>query len=137
MRVIDCPGGPPDNNLSRCIHLSITSLDTTNRFANQIVATLSQQLVSEFGSNFSTRNLWHMLRFAEVFPDEKIVNALSTQLGWTHFRQIITFGIRVAAYLTELPPRKLLQKKLHEAILLARARLEGKNGEQGKTEILS
>jgi len=106
-------------------------------YGEQIVATLSQQLVSEFGSNFSTRNLWHMLRFAEVFPDEKIVNALSTQLGWTHFRQIITFGIRVAAYLTELPPRKLLQKKLHEAILLARARLEGKNGEQGKTEILS
>ena len=30
-----------------------------------------------------------MLRFAEVFPDEKIVNALSTQLGWTHFRHII------------------------------------------------
>ena len=32
-----------------------------------------------------------MLRFAEVFPDEKIVNALSTQLGWTHFRHIIAF----------------------------------------------
>jgi hypothetical protein len=29
-----------------------------------------------------------MIRFAEVFPDEKIVNALSTQLGWTHFRHI-------------------------------------------------
>ena len=40
-------------------------------------------------------------------------------------------GIRVAAYLTELPPRKLLQKKLHEAILLARARLEEKSGEPG------
>ncbi|MEW6207035.1 MAG: PDDEXK nuclease domain-containing protein [Acidobacteriota bacterium] len=33
-------------------------------------------------------------------------------------------GIRVAAYLTELPSRELLQKKLHEAIALARARLE-------------
>ena len=33
-------------------------------------------------------------------------------------------GIRVAAYMTELPPRELLQKKLHEAIKLARARLE-------------
>jgi hypothetical protein len=40
-------------------------------------------------------------------------------------------GIRVAAYLTELPPRRLLQKKLHEAILLARARLEEKSGEPG------
>jgi len=40
-------------------------------------------------------------------------------------------GIRVAAYLTELPPRRLLQKKLHEAILLARARLEEKSGKPG------
>jgi len=48
--------------------------------------------------------------------------------------QLDKSGIRVAAYLTELPPRKLLQKKLHEAILLARLRLEGKNGEQERRE---
>ena len=59
-------------------------------YGEQIVSTLSTQLVSKFGSSFSIRNLWHMLRFAEVFPDEKIVNALSTQLGWT-LRHIITF----------------------------------------------
>ena len=33
-------------------------------------------------------------------------------------------GIRVAEYMTELPPRALLESKLHEAIRLARARLE-------------
>jgi predicted nuclease of restriction endonuclease-like (RecB) superfamily len=32
-------------------------------------------------------------------------------------------GIRVAQYLTELPPRELLEKKLHDAIRLARTRL--------------
>jgi len=32
-------------------------------------------------------------------------------------------GIRVAQYLTELPPKKLLEKKLHQAILLAKERL--------------
>jgi predicted nuclease of restriction endonuclease-like (RecB) superfamily len=32
-------------------------------------------------------------------------------------------GIRVAEYLTELPPRPLLEKKLHDAIALARHRL--------------
>lgn len=35
--------------------------------------------------------------------------------------------IRVAAYLTELPPRKVLQRKLHEASLLARKELEMRN----------
>jgi predicted nuclease of restriction endonuclease-like (RecB) superfamily len=33
-------------------------------------------------------------------------------------------GIRVAVYLTGLPPRQLLQRKLHDAILLAHRRLE-------------
>ena len=32
-------------------------------------------------------------------------------------------SIRVAAYMTELPPRKLLEKKLHEAVRIARQRL--------------
>jgi predicted nuclease of restriction endonuclease-like (RecB) superfamily len=39
-------------------------------------------------------------------------------------------GIRVAQYLTELPPRELLEKKLHEAIRVARMRLE--QSKQGK-----
>jgi predicted nuclease of restriction endonuclease-like (RecB) superfamily len=35
-------------------------------------------------------------------------------------------GIHVAEYLTALPPRKLLAKKLHRAVELARVRLDGK-----------
>jgi predicted nuclease of restriction endonuclease-like (RecB) superfamily len=38
--------------------------------------------------------------------------------------QLDRSGIRVASYLTELPPRPVLRKKLHDAILLAQARLE-------------
>ena len=30
-------------------------------------------------------------------------------------------GIRVAEYLTELPPKRVLEQKLHEAVLLAQA----------------
>ena len=37
--------------------------------------------------------------------------------------QLDKSGIRVAEYMTELPPRKTLEKKLHEAIRLARERL--------------
>ncbi|MFO0178217.1 MAG: DUF1016 N-terminal domain-containing protein, partial [Planctomyces sp.] len=28
-------------------------------------------------------------RFAEVFPDEQIVDALRSQLSWTHFRELL------------------------------------------------
>lgn len=38
--------------------------------------------------------------------------------------QLSKSGIRVAAYLTELPPRELLRKKLHEAMTMAKAQLE-------------
>jgi hypothetical protein len=33
-------------------------------------------------------------------------------------------GIRIAEYLTELPPKDLLARKLHDAVQLAQARLE-------------
>src|SRR5262249_4091075 len=38
--------------------------------------------------------------------------------------QLDRSGIRVASYLTELPPRPVLEKKLHDTLLLTRARLE-------------
>ena len=38
--------------------------------------------------------------------------------------QLEKTGIRVATYLTDLPPRPLLEKKLHDAVVTARARLE-------------
>ena len=58
-------------------------------YGQEILHTLSAKLVVEFGRGFSERNLAPMVRFAEVFPDEEIVSALRTQLGWTHFRMIV------------------------------------------------
>jgi predicted nuclease of restriction endonuclease-like (RecB) superfamily len=40
--------------------------------------------------------------------------------------QLDQSGIRVATYLTDLPPRQLLRQKLHAARVAAQARLEGK-----------
>jgi predicted nuclease of restriction endonuclease-like (RecB) superfamily len=45
--------------------------------------------------------------------------------------QLDKSGIRVAAYLTDLPPRQLLQRKLHETMIAARARLEEMPSEEG------
>ncbi len=41
-------------------------------------------------------------------------------------------GIRVASYLTELPPRRVLKKKLHATIAAARARLESRGPKDRK-----
>jgi len=37
-------------------------------------------------------NLFQRIRFAEIFPDRKIVYAVSRQLSWTHSKQIIYLG---------------------------------------------
>ncbi|WCJ60727.1 PDDEXK nuclease domain-containing protein [Fontisphaera persica] len=58
-------------------------------YGEQIVATLAKQLEVEFGRGFGRRNLFRMVRFAEAFPNPKIVSSLMTQLGWTHFLHII------------------------------------------------
>jgi hypothetical protein len=42
-------------------------------------------------------------------------------------QQLDKSGLRVAAYLTDLPPKKLLEQKLHESALRAKARLEARN----------
>jgi predicted nuclease of restriction endonuclease-like (RecB) superfamily len=42
--------------------------------------------------------------------------------------ELASRGIRVAEYLTELPPRAVLEHKLHEAVRLAQARLEQGTG---------
>jgi predicted nuclease of restriction endonuclease-like (RecB) superfamily len=58
-------------------------------YGEQIVPTLSAQLVPDFGRGLSARNLFRMIRIAEVFPDRDVVATLSRSLGWSHFVEII------------------------------------------------
>ena len=58
-------------------------------YGEQIVHAVSAQLTDEFGPGWSEKNLRHMIRFAEAFPQIKIVSALMRQLAWTHFTKLI------------------------------------------------
>lgn len=58
-------------------------------YGEQIVSTLSRQLVSEYGRGFAEKNLRRMVQFAEAYPDEEIVSTLSRQLSWSHFLALI------------------------------------------------
>lgn len=58
-------------------------------YGNQIVHAVSRQLVEEFGSGFSRANLFHMIKFSQVFDDFEIVSTLSRQLSWSHFKEIM------------------------------------------------
>ena len=58
-------------------------------YGKQIVVSLSRQLVAEYGTSFSEKNLRRMMQFANCFPDKKIVASLTRQLSWTHLLTII------------------------------------------------
>jgi hypothetical protein len=58
-------------------------------YGEEIVSTLSRQLTGEYGTGFSRQNLFHMIRFAEAWPDRDQVMALAPYLGWSHFKEIL------------------------------------------------
>jgi predicted nuclease of restriction endonuclease-like (RecB) superfamily len=63
--------------------------DERAAYGEQIVVTLSRQLSEDYGRSFGIKNLRHMMRFATAFPNAEIVSALSRQLSWSHFLEII------------------------------------------------
>ena len=59
--------------------------DGRGEYGQQILASLAQQLEREYGKGFSYSALTRMARFAELFPDERILVSLIQELTWTHF----------------------------------------------------
>ncbi len=58
-------------------------------YGEQIVATVSRELVAEFGRGYTEKSLRRMIQFAESFPEEEIVATLWRQLSWSHFRELL------------------------------------------------
>jgi len=63
--------------------------DERAAYGKQVLETLSDQLVGQYGPGFTRTNLFNMVRFAEIFPDRSIIHTLSEQVSWSHFRSII------------------------------------------------
>lgn len=58
-------------------------------YGKTILATLSRQLETEYGSSFSEKNLRRMTQFAEAFPNHEGVLKLTRQLTWSHIKDLI------------------------------------------------
>ena len=58
-------------------------------YGKQIVATLSQQLMTQYGSSFDYTNIRRMIQFSVRFPDINIVAPLAQQLSWSHFIELL------------------------------------------------
>jgi DUF1016 N-terminal domain len=58
-------------------------------YGEEIVATVSRQLTADYGRGFAEKSLRRMIQFARIFPDREIVAALSRELSWSQFVEII------------------------------------------------
>lgn len=90
-------------------------------YGKKIVPVLSTQLKENYGnSDFSIRNLRRMMQFAVEFPDEKIVSTLSTQLGWSHFVEVLPLkdNLQREFYVT-------MAAKEHWSVRMLRKQIDG------------
>jgi predicted nuclease of restriction endonuclease-like (RecB) superfamily len=63
--------------------------DGRGAYGKQILATVAQQLVADFGEGYSYSSLTRMVRFAQSMADPAIVATLSQELSWSHFQALL------------------------------------------------
>jgi hypothetical protein len=74
--------------------------DARAEYGEEIVSTLSRQLTTDYGAGFSRQNLFHMIRFAEAWPDQAQVAPLAEHLGWSHLKEILYLKDELARHFT-------------------------------------
>ena len=74
--------------IGRRIHAEVLGGERAG-YGEEILPTLSAELVPRYGRGFSARNLWRMVQFAEAFPDEQIVATLLRKMSWSHFQELL------------------------------------------------
>ena len=55
-------------------------------YGEALIKELSEKLTKEYGKGLNERNLWHFRSFYLTFPK---VNALRSELSWTHYRLLL------------------------------------------------
>lgn len=109
-------------------------------YGEQIVATLSPQLIIVFGNGYTVSALFRMIKFAESYPNKQIVATLSQQLSWSHFKEIIPIKDKLKRdFYTEMCRIerwnvRTLRKKI-SGMLFERASLSRKPKKLAKMEI--
>jgi predicted nuclease of restriction endonuclease-like (RecB) superfamily len=74
--------------IGRYINSAVLGMERAE-YGKKIVSALCTQLQQKYGKEYYERNVRRMMQFAVQFPDFEIVSSLSTQLSWTHIRQLL------------------------------------------------
>lgn len=58
-------------------------------YKKQLIKTIADELMREYGKSFSSRNLYYYRKFYQYFPDLEILNTRVQNLNWSHFRMLL------------------------------------------------
>ena len=91
--------------------------DAGKSYGEGIIKKYSDKLTKEFGRKYNYRNLFIMRKFYIIFKDEN-VNALRSQLSWTHYRELLTLNNinEMKYYIKMAENQNLSKRKLRERI---------------------
>ena len=91
--------------------------DAGKSYGEGIIKKYSDKLTKEFGRKYNYRNLFIMRKFYIIFKDEN-VNAMRSQLSWTHYRELLTLNNinEIKYYIKIAETQNLSYRKLRERI---------------------
>lgn len=61
--------------------------EARSKYGDKLIEEYSKKLIYEVDKKYSKRNLWYMRKFYLMFKSNK-VNAVRSQLSWTHYREL-------------------------------------------------
>ena len=91
--------------------------DAGKSYGEGIIKKYSDKLTKKFGRKYNYRNLFIMRKFYIIFKDEN-VNAMRSQLSWTHYRELLTLNNinEINYYIRISEEQNLSYRKLRERI---------------------
>ena len=91
--------------------------DAGKSYGEGIIKKYSDKLTKEFGRKYNYRNLFIIRKFYIIFKDEN-VNAMRSQLSWTHYRELLTLNNinEIKYYIKMAETQNLSYRKLRERI---------------------
>ena len=107
-------------------------------YGNEVIKKLSEELTDIYGKGFNKNNLYAFVQFYKIFPT---LSGKSELLSWSHYMLLCTeggeeqiellqldkSGIKVAKYMTELPPREVLMQQIKRSLEVSRELFDEKN----------
>jgi predicted nuclease of restriction endonuclease-like (RecB) superfamily len=58
-------------------------------YGRQVIMSLSDRLINEYGRGWDDKTIRHCIKFAEVFPKTQIVSTVWRQLSWSHIKALL------------------------------------------------